>query len=95
MREPESVSFPQRLHLRVIGWGRSILLAGFPILLLYLLELLHLQPGTPTLDYLKIGAYIWAIITVFVTFDPQLNSKLTVLKDYASIFPFVGKDKKE
>lgn len=66
-------------------WVITLSLAFLPLLLFLIFKRL-LGIVDPLLSYVKIGTYLWAILTLALRIDPTFSSKVAAFKDLSQIF---------
>ena len=72
----------------------ALVTAAIPAFLLLIIQQTPLALGEPELRYVSVGVFIWAIITLLASFDPQLSTKIDILKDTTQLIPGLGKSQK-
>jgi hypothetical protein len=94
-RLPVAASEPLKspgLGKKLFNIARAIFVAGFPLGVLWLLRVIHLEPEPPFFEWFKLAAILWAIISLLTAMDSETGSRLALIRD---LLPFGGKGKKD
>jgi hypothetical protein len=89
--QPEKISTRQWWGNRIINTVRVLIVGGFPLGLLWLIQLSPLALGNPISDYAMGGAILWLLFTAITTFDPLFAVKIDALKEIVNLLPIIGK----
>jgi hypothetical protein len=79
---------PQFLGSRLMSFIRILLIAVFPAIVFFIFELTPWHISGSVRDYVVIGLFIWGLVAIITSLDPNFNTKISAMKDITSIFPF-------
>jgi hypothetical protein len=92
--EPEKVSGKQFWWTRVIPTFRAVLSGAVLIVGFFYMQRTPLALQGPIAEYVKIGVFLWAALSVLSILDPKYDVKISGLKDIGQLLiPGKGKDK--
>lgn len=91
--DPINVSRKVGLLYGVGYWLTTLAIAVTPIVVLLLVRVLQMEPDGTTAGLLKVGAVIWAVLTVLSRLDNEAETKLAMLKALSGISWLPGKSK--
>lgn len=73
---------------------RIFLLIGLPIAGFWVFQQLPLQIPDIVRGYIYAGLFLWELLTIIVLIDPNLNTKISAMKDITSLFQSPKTDNK-
>ena len=91
--EPKKISTKRIWLERIRRTFRVLIIGGIPFLALGLIQSSSIALVSPYVDYATIGAILWAVITIVVTFDPLFVVKVDAMRDVMTLLPLSRKNK--
>lgn len=93
-KESSEISYTHPpLRVRIFQLISCVFTAFIPGLIFIGLQNTSLSISGKSKEYIIIGLFIWACITLLSVFDPLLSEKISALKDIARFLPGFGKSK--
>jgi hypothetical protein len=96
--EPERVSRIQMWRSYTVAALRALYLASVPAGVWWALQQASLAPKGASAEYVTVGIFIWAVLTLIMAYDPLFGPKAAALREVVQSLPILGsllgKDKK-
>jgi hypothetical protein len=89
--EPTTVPIRWLWSQRIVESLRTILVAGVPLAVLWIVQLSPLALSDPIQDGAVIAGVIWALPNVITVFDPSFRERIDILKEVMDLLPFASK----
>jgi hypothetical protein len=97
--EPRKLSHLQLWRTRMGAALGALFMSGLPVLLLWVFQQTSVAFKGVLAEYATLGAYIWAVLTLFMAYDPLFGPKAAALKEVVQslpvLGPLLGRDKRE
>lgn len=86
----EKPSSPQSQHpitSFLLSLLRTLFLMGLPLIVFWIFQLAPLVIPETFRGYVVVGLFLWELLTLLVVFDPNVGTKISAIKDLASLLP--------
>lgn len=90
---PEKIPTPEAMRQKAIKLLRTLFIAFLPVSILTVISRVGNNMSPTIYTYISVGSYIWAILTLLSSLDPEYNVKLNTVKSLSELITGTARSK--